>query len=93
MPTCVDLLDALKARYDLRSDYAAAPVIGVTRSSVSRIRNKIDYFSDSTAIKVAELLGIDPAIAVAVAHSDRAKCDSEKTVWHDILNRLGGLAA
>lgn len=44
MKTTVEFLDAVKARRDLPSDYAAAKVLGVTRAAVSRYRLGQGFF-------------------------------------------------
>lgn len=93
MKTTVEFLDAIKARYNLPSDYALAPYLGVTRSSVSRLRNKQDFLGDSTALRVAELLDLDPGVVAAAAHAERARQPAEKAMWEDVWKKLGGLAA
>jgi hypothetical protein len=93
MQTTLHFLDAVKARHELPSDYALAPLLGITRSEVSRLRNRKNYLGDSTAIKVAELLEIDSGIVIAAVHAERAKSDAERTAWASIFEKLGGLAA
>ena len=93
MKTTCKFLDAVKARRGLASDYALAPVLGVTRSAVSRYRQGKDFFSDSAAIRCAELLEIDPAVVIACVHAERAKAAPEKALWESIAERLGGAAA
>lgn len=93
MTTTCDFLDAIKARHGLPSDYALAAKIGITRSSVSRLRNHKDTLGDSTAIKVAELLEIDAGYVAACAHAERAKRADEKALWQSIMQKLGSAAA
>lgn len=93
MSTTCAFLDAVKVRKALPSDYALAAELGITRSAVSRLRNRKDFFGDSTAIRVAELLEIDPAIVVAAAHAERAKKPEERAVWESMIQKLGGVAA
>lgn len=88
MNTTIDFLDAVKARAGVASDYALAPVLGVTRQQVSRFRNKVDYLGDPTAIQVARLLNIEPGYVVASAHAERAKSEDEKLLWKSILQRF-----
>jgi len=92
MTSTVEFLDLVKARNGLPSDYALAPVLGITRSQVSRLRNRKDYFSDSTALRVAELLDVDPLSVVSVAHAERAKSDAERNFWAGMARRAFGLA-
>lgn len=93
MNTTNDFLNAVKAKTGAVSDYALAPKIGLTKQMISRYRLKKDYFSDEYCLKVAEILEIDPAIVIAAIHAERAKNESEKRVWTDIFERLGGVAA
>lgn len=88
MNTTRDFLQAVKARHCVRSDYALAPLLGVTRASVSRLQNGKDFLGDSTAITVGKLLQIDPAFVVACAHAERAKETAEKSLWQGLADRL-----
>lgn len=88
MATTIDFLDAVKARKHVVSDYALAPVLGITRAQVSRLRNGKDYFGDSTAIQVARLLEIEPGYVAACAHAERAKSEDEKALWTSVLRRF-----
>lgn len=93
MNTTPEFMDAVKAKLSLPSDYTLAPVLGITRSSISKLRNGKDAFGDATAMRVAELLGIDAGFVIACAHRERAKTEAEKAVWTSMLEKLGGLAA
>lgn len=90
--TC-DFLNAVKARHGIESDYALAKKIGITRAAVSSYRNRKSLLDDSTALKVANLLEIDPAIVLASVHAERAKKPEERRVWEAIIQKLGGAAA
>jgi len=93
MNTTIEFLDAVKTKTGAASDYALAPILGVTRSAVSKYRNGIDYLGDSTAMRVAEILEIEPASVLAAVHAERAKTAEEKAVWKFIYEKLGGIAA
>lgn len=93
MQTTIVFLDAVKAKTGARSDYALSKILGITASEVSKLRLKKSFLGDSTAIKVAKLLDIDPAIVVACSHAERAKRADEKQVWQHIAKALGGAAA
>lgn len=88
MKTTVEFLDAVKASKSVPSDYALAPVLGVTRSQISRFRNGKDYLGDSTAIRVAELLELPPAFVVACVHAERSKEKAEFSLWQGIAARF-----
>lgn len=93
MKTTCDFLDAVKSRYGLKSDYALAKKLVLTTQQITQYRNKGLILSDAMAIKVAELLEIDPALVIIAVHGERAKKDSEKAVWESIMQKLGGAAA
>lgn len=93
MKSTIAFLNAVKARYDAPSDYAAAKILGVTHQTVSKWRVGKDFIGDSTALTVARLLEIDPAYVIACAHAERAKKADERAVWVTIMERLGGAAA
>lgn len=81
MQSTHEFLQAVKARHSVKSDYALAPLLGVTRASISRLQSGKDFMGDSTAIKVAKLLEIDARYVLACTHAERAKEETEKAVW------------
>lgn len=93
MQTTNELLNAVKAKLCLPSDYALAPKLGLTKQMISRYRLKKEYFGDEMCLKVASILEIDPAIVLASIHAERAKTEAEKSAWTALFERLGGVAA
>lgn len=93
MKTTIDFLDEIKTKHSLHSDWGIYKISGIKPQSICNYRAGRSYFDDSTAIKVANLLEIDPSIVVSAAHAERAKTEPEKAVWKGIYERLGGLAA
>ena len=87
---CSNYMDALRARYNLKSDYALAAMLNQPRNYLSRWRAGKIAWDDATALHVATLLEIDPAIVIAAAHAERARDQQEKNVWLDMVRRLGG---
>lgn len=90
----VEYLDALKARYALPSDYALAPLLGITRSRMSRYRGGKDFLGDSTAIRVAELLEMSPQKVLADMYAERTKDPAVRRVWQQIAraSQAAGMA-
>ncbi|MBU9320385.1 hypothetical protein KTE24_06900 [Burkholderia gladioli] len=88
MKTTVDYLDAVKAKLDLPSDYAAAKHLRVTRASVSRYRLGEGAFDDTTALRVAEILGVDPLEVIASANAERARDDETRQLWVRTLEKI-----
>jgi transcriptional regulator with XRE-family HTH domain len=86
-------LDLLKAHYDLTSDYQIAKKAGLSTQSVSRYRLNKTSFDDLTAIRIAELLEIEPAKIMADMHALRAKDAETRAVWERLSKTLTSAAA
>ena len=93
MKTTIEILEALKTKNDGASDYRIAKILDISVATVSVWRTGKGSFNDSTAIKIAKILEVEPGQILAAAHAERAKNDSERMVWDDIYKRLGGMAA
>jgi len=78
MYTSLQLLDMVKARHRLPSDYAAAKVIGLSKQSLSRIRAGIHTFGPEGCIKVAKLLEIEPLRVIASARIEQLEKLNDK---------------
>jgi hypothetical protein len=90
--TTVQYLDALKARFDLPSDYAAAKYLGVTRAAVSRYRSGHGVFDEKVAIRVAELLSLDPLEVIAACKAESAPDLHIRRVWENAWGKATGAA-
>lgn len=86
-------LDALMARYAIKSDYGLAKLIGVTPGSVSNWRKEKSQMADGPALKVAELLDIDGGELLAKLQEERAEDEDTKKAWRQIAGRLRKTAA
>jgi DNA-binding XRE family transcriptional regulator len=76
-----EYLDAVKTRLKLPSDYALSKVLGITRESVSALRNGKNCMGIETCMKVAEILGIDEHIVYSDAQLERAKTPELMQFW------------
>jgi len=85
MKTLNDYLDDLKAKTG--SDYKTAEALKTNRSTISCIRKR-NLMSDETAIKVAEILGINPSEVLIAAAIARSEGDVKKA-WTKAAERLG----
>lgn len=90
MPTCTDYIDKIKTINNIESDYAVAKLLGVSRQRMSNYRNKIRFFDDLTAMKVAELLQINALEVIANVNKERATTAKEKDAWQFYITRLVG---
>lgn len=66
-------IDQVKIALDLPSDYAAAKVLNITRSAVSKYRSRESTLDEDTALRVAEVLKINPARVVLDQLAERTK--------------------
>lgn len=81
MKTTVEWIDAAKQQHGL-SDYALAPLLGISRSEMSNYRKGRAYLSDDVALKLAGLLEMEnPAPIIASAHAERAKTAEARGFW------------
>ncbi|WP_423197158.1 HTH cro/C1-type domain-containing protein [Cupriavidus sp. H19C3] len=88
MKTTLEYVDAVKVRLDLPSDYAIAKALCVSRQAVSQYRQGKAAFDDLTAVRVAEILGLNPMEVIAAANRERAKSDDARRVWTGLFDRF-----
>lgn len=93
MTTTVEYLDALKTKTGAPSDYALHKLLGVTRSCISRYRNKQGYFDDDVCLKVASILEIPGYEVLINIHSERAVSTHVKASFKEVLRQIGQVAA
>jgi transcriptional regulator with XRE-family HTH domain len=85
MKSVENYLDDLKEK--LGSDYQTAEKMGVGRSVISQIRKR-GAVSDENAVKMAQLLGIDPGEILIAAAMARSEGDV-KEAWKNVSKRAG----
>ncbi len=81
-------IDQVKKTLNLPSDYAAAKAIGVSRALVSSYRGRIPTFDEDTAIKVADVLNINPAGVILDQAAERTKNPSVRALLSREVERL-----
>ena len=87
------LLDALRARLNLPSDYALAPVLNVSRSQISAWRHGKDPMSEKIAEHIADILDTSPAYVLACVAADRSKSARTRQAWAEVAKKLAGVSA
>lgn len=93
MHTTIALIDALKRRHGLKSDYELAKHLSLTRAAVSHYRSGRNSFDDLIALRVADELGLSRAAVLAAMAGERSRHDDVRRTWRDAVKRLGGVAA
>lgn len=91
--TTNELLDQVKARHGLPSDYALAKLLGWTPQAVSNYRNRGRSLGDLSAIQVAGALEVDPGYVLAVVSAERAQTEEARRAWERAARRLSGALA
>lgn len=91
MLTTNELINALKHKTKIISDYAIAHHLGLSKQAIYKYRKETDFLGPETAAKVADELGIDAAIVYAACHVERSKSDRERAIWTKIYHDIGGV--
>lgn len=84
MKTTADFLDALRVKFALPSDGKVSLKMGWKRQQVSRYRQLHNTFDDTTAMKVATALEIEPGYVMACMHAQLAKSPEVRSVWENL---------
>jgi hypothetical protein len=90
MKTTLQYLDELKRAAGVDSDYAASKLLRVTTGGVSRWRTGSKTFDPTIAVKVANILGVNPLEVIAAAQYERASDDETKALWRAAWIQSGG---
>ena len=88
MHTTNQLLDAIKARHGITSEYRLTRTIGITDNTLRNYRHGATVPDDAVAVKLAEMLELDPGYVVACVHAERAKEPQLRKVWEGIAIQI-----
>lgn len=93
MPTTAELLDRAKEKNRIPSDYALAKKLGVVRQRISQIRcGRAIALKDMSAIKLANLLDVEPGYVFASIAAEYAKSPEARDAWTrtaDVMIKMG----
>jgi hypothetical protein len=84
----VEYLDTAKARGNFDSDTRLSIAIGQGPTWASVIRRGIAMPSEEAMLRLAELAGVSPDIALLDLHRERARDPRIKSLWANILQRV-----
>jgi len=84
----LDLLEAVKVRRGISSDYALAKALGVSQPTVASYRAGNSRISDDVALTVAEILGMHPMSVIAAANAERAKTPEQRARWEGLMEKF-----
>jgi transcriptional regulator with XRE-family HTH domain len=88
MKTTMDWIEIATKQLGV-TDYRLAKLIDMDRSLLSAYRNGRQILSEGHAIKLGELLGIDPMPIVASAAYERSKSEHIKSFWAKHAETVG----
>lgn len=92
MKTTVELVDELKARYRV-TDYGACKLLGISKNAIGNYRHRGHAMAAPVALRLAELLDLDPAYVRACVEAERAaEQPAERAMWERIAQVFGKAA-
>lgn len=81
-------LDSLKKKYEIKSDYALAKFMGISKQRITTYRQGRSSFNTEISIVVAKLLGLEPLEIIAAMLSAREKGSLSKSFWEETHYKL-----
>lgn len=90
MKTVDELLDGVKSRRSIPSDYKLAAYLGVVPGAVKHWRHGRSLPDARVAARIAAELEMDPDVLVAELEAQRAQTAETRELWHRIATRLQG---
>ena len=88
MQTIDQLLDAVKARHSISSDYKLAQFLGLTDGAIRNYRHKRSMPDELACVRIANALDIDGDVLAAQVQAHRARDEETRAFWHRIASRL-----
>ena len=92
MKTVDNYLDLIKKKYDIKSDYALARFLGISKQRVTTYRQGRSSFNTEFCIIVAKFLALDPLEIIAAMNATREKNSLSRTFWQETHYRIAATA-
>lgn len=80
-----EYLEAVKARLNLKSDYALAKALDVPSGNIAGIRSGARFIPLDMAFRIAITLEMDPAEVVADLEAQREKNEKRRGFWDSFV--------
>ncbi len=93
MNTTQKLIEEVKSRLGIQSDYAVAKRFHWSTSRIGNYRVGRSQLDIESSFQIAEVLGKDPAAIIAAVEAERATKPETRAAWIQRLKQLGGVAA
>lgn len=88
MERTIDFIERLRSRENGCSDYKISKLLNTQQSRIIKWKNYGGTMDDKYAIKIAELLELDPAYVVACMNAERADDEESYKVWARIAAKF-----
>lgn len=82
------VLNQIRSRHDLKSDYAIGKTLNISLPVISGWRNGKSLPDERMCAKLAEAAGIDPLVLTASMQAQRSKTAEARSAWQQIAERL-----
>ena len=89
----IEILDMIKARYGLPSDYALAKKLNISRARVSTYRTRGSSMDDELCLVCENLLELPEGSLLFELQASRTKCKKAAELFHKISQQLTATAA
>lgn len=86
--TLRELLDLIKARHNLDTDYKTCKILQVSQSRVSRALKLQSCPDDDLLIKAENLLELPPGTLLLEFHAQSAKTDEAARIYRDLAKKI-----
>lgn len=87
-----EVLDAIKKRHDLKSDYKLGVYLGITNGSIRNFRHGRSLPDERICGLLAKAADIDPLVLAANVQAQRSKTEEARSMWAMIAERLQTLS-
>ncbi|MDZ4102050.1 MAG: hypothetical protein U1E12_10285 [Hydrogenophaga sp.] len=88
MQTVNELLDAIKLRHGITSDYKLSRYLGMTDGAIRNYRHLRSMPDELACVKIANALDMDGDVLAAQIQAQRARDDETREFWHRVASRL-----
>jgi len=87
METTQTLLQRCKTELGIESDYALAKAFEMSPQAIGRYQSGERQMDNWTALKVANVLGMEPMEVIAISELEREKNEAKRKVWESFYNK------
>lgn len=84
MRTTLEIIEAMKRKLSVTSDYALAKKMRWRTPRVSNYRNGVSHLDTFAALQAAEVLGEPPLKIIAIVEAERTKRPDQKRRWQEL---------